>query len=73
MRINQAFFIFALCFFSIHAQSQLIPAPEPQTATVIGVVADTDNVVIPGATVSIDGPTSNDASRKFQMGMDFLY
>lgn len=60
MRINQFFCLCFLCFFPIHAQSQLISAPEPQTATITGVVTDADDAIIPGAAVSIDGPTSND-------------
>jgi hypothetical protein len=60
MRINQVFCVFVFCFFSIHARSQLISAPLPQTATVVGVVTDADDAVIPGASISIDGPTSND-------------
>lgn len=49
-----------VCLFSVYAQGQLISAPEPQTATVIGAVTDTDDAVIPGATVTVDGPTPED-------------
>jgi hypothetical protein len=60
MRINQAFRAFVLCLISIRAHSQLVSAPEPQAATIIGVVTDADDAVIPGASVTLDGPTADD-------------
>ncbi len=56
MRIKQIFRTLLLCLFSIPAQTQLVSAPEPQAAIIAGVVTDTDDAVIPGATISIDGP-----------------
>jgi Carboxypeptidase regulatory-like domain len=53
MRIEQALSGFILCLFAIHAPSQLISAPEPQTASILGVVTDTDDRAIPGATVTV--------------------
>jgi Carboxypeptidase regulatory-like domain len=50
------------CLFSVCAQGQFISAPEPQAATIIGAVTDTDDAVIPGATVTVDGPTPEDHS-----------
>jgi hypothetical protein len=58
-KFSAAYFLF-VCLFSICAQGQLISAPEPQTAAIIGAVTDTDDAVIPGATVTVDGPTPED-------------
>jgi len=60
MRIDHIFFTFFLCLFSVYAPGQQISAPEPETATIIGAVTDTDNAIVPGATITVDGPTSND-------------
>jgi Carboxypeptidase regulatory-like domain len=60
MRINQIVCTSVLCLFSVFAQSQLISAPEPGAATITGIVTDADNAVIPGASVTIDGPAPND-------------
>ncbi len=49
-----------VCLFSVCAQGQLISAPEPQAAAITGAVTDTDDAVIPGATVTVDGPTPED-------------
>jgi hypothetical protein len=68
MRINYVFGIFVFCLFSIHAQSQMISAPEPQTATVIGTVTDADDAVIPGATIAVSGPTADDHFRDVAAG-----
>jgi hypothetical protein len=57
MRKFSAVYFLFVCLFSICAQGQLISAPEPQSAAIIGAVTDTDDAVIPGATVTVDGPT----------------
>jgi Carboxypeptidase regulatory-like domain len=62
MRFNQAIYLLTVCLFSINAQSQQLSAPEPQRGTIVGVVTDVDDAVIPGASVSIDGPNSDDHS-----------
>jgi Carboxypeptidase regulatory-like domain len=56
MRIYQVLSVFALCFFSLQAQSQQISAPEPQTATITGSVVDADDAEIPGAIITVAGP-----------------
>jgi hypothetical protein len=68
MRMNQVFYVMALCLFSVQAQSQQISAPEPQTATITGSVTDADDAVIPGATVTIAGPASDDHSSSVATG-----
>jgi hypothetical protein len=59
MKVVAALF---LCFFSLHAsaQQQLVSGPEPRTATIVGVVTDTDGSIIPGATVTAEGSTQQD-------------
>jgi hypothetical protein len=59
MRIFR-FLIFSFFpFFTIHAQSQEISAPEPQVGTIIGTVTDTNEDAIPGATVTLVGTDSS--------------
>ena len=36
---------------------QMVSAPEPQTATIIGTVLDVNEGTVPGATVVLEGPT----------------
>jgi hypothetical protein len=45
-----------LCLFAIHASGQqLVSGPEPRSASIIGVVADTDGSIIPDATITAEG------------------
>ncbi len=59
MRIYQVLCTLVLCLIPMRAQN-LVSAPEPRAATLAGVVTDTDDAFIPGATVTIDGPTGGD-------------
>ena len=49
-----------LCFFPILAFGQQISAPDPQTGSIIGTVTDVQDDAVPGAAVTIDGPTPNE-------------
>ena len=60
MRIKFAFCILLGCLSSIHLFGQQISAPEPQSGTVTGTVEDVAGELVPGATVSIDGPAPSD-------------
>src|SRR5438270_13655605 len=60
MRIKFAFFILLGCLSAVHLSGQQISAPEPQTGTVTGTVEDVDGGVVPGATVTSDGPAPGD-------------
>jgi hypothetical protein len=48
-------FCFVACLAAINAEGQQISGPEPQTASISGVVTDADDAAVPGATVTIDG------------------
>jgi hypothetical protein len=60
MRIKFAFCVLLGCLSSIRLLGQQISAPEPQSGTVTGTVEDVDGEVVPGATVSVDGPAPSD-------------
>jgi carboxypeptidase family protein len=60
MRIFRPCFIFFFSLLSIHALGQQISAPDPQAGNVIGTVTDVNDDTIPGASVEVDGPISND-------------
>jgi Carboxypeptidase regulatory-like domain len=64
MGIRKFICIFAFCFSAVYASGyasgQLISAPEPQAAGVTGTVTDVEGGAIPGATISVDGPSPGD-------------
>jgi len=60
MRMQHVTFLLGLCLFSAQVKSQQISAPEPQTATLTGVVTDADNAAVSGAIVTVSGPASDD-------------
>jgi hypothetical protein len=60
MRIKFSFWILLGCLSSIHLLGQQISAPEPQSGSITGTVEDIDGGLVPGATVSIDGPAPSD-------------
>jgi hypothetical protein len=60
MRIKLALCILLGCLSSIHVLGQQLSAPAPQTGTITGTVEGVDGGIIPGATVSVDGPAPSD-------------
>jgi hypothetical protein len=60
MRLKVSLFLLLACFSSIHLPGQQISAPEPQAGSITGTVEDVDGGLIPGATVSVDGPAPSD-------------
>lgn len=50
------------CLFAVHVfgQQQFVSGPEPRTASIYGVVTDTDGSIIPDATVTAEGPAARD-------------
>ena len=59
MRIGQLLCAFILSMLPIAARGELIDAPQPQRGSIRGVVTDVDDALIPGATVTIDGPAGS--------------
>jgi hypothetical protein len=55
MRIFRFFGIFLFSFFSIHALSQQVSAPEPQAGSIIGTVTDANDDTVPGAMITLEG------------------
>jgi hypothetical protein len=60
MRVYSALCTFLLLLFPACALTQQPSAPEPQAAFLTGTVTDTDDAVIPGASVTVDGPSPKD-------------
>ncbi|WP_213806636.1 carboxypeptidase-like regulatory domain-containing protein [Granulicella sp. dw_53] len=61
IRLQQALlFVPLFCFTAINLPGQQVSGPVPQSASIVGTVTDTDEASIPGATISIDGPTPAD-------------
>jgi Carboxypeptidase regulatory-like domain len=60
MRVAQLFCTFILYMFSTAALCQQLDAPEPQRGTITGTVTDIEDAAVPGATVTVDGPASNE-------------
>jgi hypothetical protein len=60
MSSQQALSIFILTFSSSFGIAQLASGPQPQSAGIVGTATDTDGGLIPGANVTIDGPTPAD-------------
>jgi len=60
--MKQTFAALCLCLFATHVfgQQQLVTGPAPRTASIYGVVTDTDGSIIPDATVSAEGTTAQD-------------
>jgi len=49
-----------MCAFVLRiAAAEDIPAPEPQTGTIIGTVTDVRHDIVPGATIVLEGPASS--------------
>jgi hypothetical protein len=60
MRIHLVFIVLISCLFSMSTHGQLISAPDPQSAVIIGTITDTDDALIPGATIVISGSDPDD-------------
>src|SRR5437762_14273580 len=61
MHIRHALFTMFFCASSlVSGAAQIVSAPEPQLGSVTGTVTDIEGGVIPGATVTIDGPEPRD-------------
>jgi hypothetical protein len=60
MRFKQLPCLFLLCLPALFASAQEIAAPTPQSSSLLGIIADTDEASVPGATVSVDGPSSSE-------------
>jgi len=63
MRICQVFCIFFLSAATLHGFCQEVSAPEPQPGSIIGTVTDVNGDVVPGATITADGPLPGDARK----------
>jgi hypothetical protein len=61
IRLSVRPLILCMCVTSV-AAGQLISAPEPRTATIIGTVTDVNNGTVPGAAVVVEGPSIPDHS-----------
>ena len=57
MRLKQLPGLFLLCLPALFANAQELAAPTPQAGSLAGIIADTDDASVPGATVSVDGPS----------------
>jgi hypothetical protein len=57
MRFKQLPCLVLLCLPALCACAQEIVAPTPQTSSLVGIIADTDEASVPGATVNVDGPS----------------
>lgn len=64
MNINQSLraFIFSV-FVTVPAMAQQIVAPEPQPGSISGTVTDTNDDIVPGATVTLEGPALADGRK----------
>ena len=60
MRTRQLFCVFILCVVPITGLGQQFVAPAPQGGSISGTVTDVEDAAIPGATVSVDGPSSRE-------------
>jgi hypothetical protein len=60
MRFKQLLCLALLCLPALFASAQEIAAPTPQTSSLLGTIADTDEASVPGATVSVDGPSPSE-------------
>lgn len=60
VRIKQVIPALFLWLFPLVMVSQQISAPEPQAGIISGTVTDSEGGVIPGATVTVDGPSPSD-------------
>ena len=56
------FLILGVSVSSVAATPQ-ISAPEPRTGTIIGMVTDANDGIVPGATVALEGPSMSDPQR----------
>jgi len=57
MRFKQLPCLVLLCLPALFASSQEIAAPTPQTSSLLGIIADIGEASVPGASISVDGPS----------------
>lgn len=57
MLVRTCFSVFFLCLSSTWMIGQEVTVPKPQPASIVGTVHDTNGGIIPGAALSVDGPT----------------
>jgi hypothetical protein len=60
MRIYLLTWSFILCVIPMTALGQMLVAPAPQRGSISGTVTDVQDAVIPGATVTVDGPAASE-------------
>ncbi|HTW43983.1 MAG TPA: carboxypeptidase-like regulatory domain-containing protein [Acidobacteriaceae bacterium] len=60
MRFTRALVACLLFLLVLLASGQQVTAPQPQSVSIIGTVTDVQNDVLPGATVTLTGPTPAD-------------
>jgi hypothetical protein len=60
MRNGTTLCVFLLCLIALRGQSQTVSAPEPQTGSIVGIVTDPDESVIPNATIVVEDASTND-------------
>jgi len=60
MRFTRALVVCFLSLPALLASGQQVPAPSPQAASIIGTVTDVQSDVLPGATVTLSGPSPAD-------------
>ncbi len=60
MQVGRLLCAFILSIIPITAPGQQPDAPQPQRASIRGTVTDIDDAAIPGATLTVDGPTGSD-------------
>jgi hypothetical protein len=60
MRSRTIFCVFLLCLTALRGQGQLASAPEPQPSSIVGIVTDPDESIIPDATIVVEDASGKD-------------
>jgi Carboxypeptidase regulatory-like domain len=60
MRFKQLPCLVLLCLPALFASAQELVAPTPQPSSLVGIIADSDDASVPGATISVDGPSPSE-------------
>ncbi len=72
MRVNRLFFSFILAIASMAGQGQQVNAPEPQSASISGFITDVEGAAVPGAIVTVDGPSPGNHRKVAADGTGFF-